>query len=49
MKTAIWIIVNSDNRNLVYPAVVAEVKKAIECTLEVAIVRPMFRKFQQYM
>lgn len=33
MKTAIWIIVNSDNRNLVYPAVVAEVKKAIRMYL----------------
>lgn len=33
MKTAIWIIVNSDNRNLVYPAVVAEVKKVIRLYL----------------
>lgn len=29
MKTAIWIIISSNNRNIVYPAVVAAVKSEI--------------------
>ena len=29
MKTAIWISINSNNRNIVYPAVVAIVKSKI--------------------
>lgn len=29
MKTAIWIIVDSDNRNIVYPAAIAQVKTEI--------------------